>query len=93
MDQFPSARYLTSWAGVCPGSNESAGKKKKSGKKRGEVASGFGVCCVRALGPPSHCKKSYFHAHCQPTSLASAARNAPALSRSHTASLVSLTSC
>lgn len=28
MDQFPTAAHLTSWAGVAPGNNESAGKKK-----------------------------------------------------------------
>ncbi len=28
MDQFPSAQHLASWAGMSPGSNESAGKKK-----------------------------------------------------------------
>ena len=31
MDIFPSAQHLASWAGVCPGNNESAGKRK-SGK-------------------------------------------------------------
>jgi transposase len=30
MDQFPSARHLVSWAGLCPGNNESAGKRKSS---------------------------------------------------------------
>ena len=29
MDQFPSERHLASWAGMSPGNNESAGKKKK----------------------------------------------------------------
>jgi transposase len=30
MEQFPSARDLSSWAGVCPGNNRSAGKNKSS---------------------------------------------------------------
>ena len=31
MSPFPSAKHLSSWAAVCPGNNESAGKRK-SGK-------------------------------------------------------------
>ena len=30
MSVFPSHAHLSSWAGVCPGNNESAGKKKSS---------------------------------------------------------------
>jgi len=33
MDQFPSAAHMCSWAGLCPGQHESAGKRK-SGKTR-----------------------------------------------------------
>ena len=33
MNQFPSAQHLASWAAVCPGNHESAGKRK-SGKTR-----------------------------------------------------------
>ena len=28
MNQFPTEKNLASWAGMCPGNNESAGKKK-----------------------------------------------------------------
>jgi transposase len=33
MDRFPSAQHLASWAGLCPGNHESAGKRM-SGKTR-----------------------------------------------------------
>jgi transposase len=33
MSQFPTANHLCSWAGICPGDNESGGKRK-SGKTR-----------------------------------------------------------
>lgn len=33
MDSFPSEKHLASWAGICPGNNESAGKRR-SGKTR-----------------------------------------------------------
>lgn len=35
MEQFPSADHLASWAGMCPGNNESAGKQRS-----GRVAKG-----------------------------------------------------
>jgi len=33
--QFPSAAHLASWAGVCPGNNESAGKRMSSKIRKG----------------------------------------------------------
>jgi transposase len=34
MAQFPSPKHLTSWAGVCPGNNRSAGKQKSASIQR-----------------------------------------------------------
>jgi transposase len=35
MSQFPSAKHLTAWAGMSPGNNESAGKKKRGKTRKG----------------------------------------------------------
>ena len=36
MSQFPSEHHLASWAGLCPGNNESAGKHKPGRTRRGD---------------------------------------------------------
>ena len=36
MSRFPSARHLASWAGLCPGNNESAGKHKSGKTRKGD---------------------------------------------------------
>jgi transposase len=63
MEQFPSARNLSSWAGVCPGNNESAGKKRSGKTRRGGLWLRRVLC--EAAWAASHCKKSYFHAQYQ----------------------------
>lgn len=35
MSVFPSAKHLAAWAGVCPGNNESGGKRKPAGTRKG----------------------------------------------------------
>jgi transposase len=38
MARFPSAGHLASWAGMCPGVHESAGKRKSSQRRKGNKA-------------------------------------------------------
>ena len=35
MSRFPSAAHLSSWAGMCPGNHESAGKSRSGKSRRG----------------------------------------------------------
>ena len=37
MKQFPDAQHLASWAGLCPGSHESAGKRKSGKIRKGSL--------------------------------------------------------
>ena len=63
MEQFPSARNLCSWAGVCPGNNESAGKQRSGKTRRGGLWLRRVLC--EAAWAASHCKKSYFRSQYQ----------------------------
>lgn len=37
MDRFPTHRHLASWCGLCPGNNESAGKRKRAKIRKGDM--------------------------------------------------------
>jgi transposase len=60
MSRFDSAEHLASWAGMCPGNNESAGKRL-SGKTRKGSRWLRSILCEAAHGA-SHTKASYFAA-------------------------------
>src|SRR3989440_4700045 len=63
MSRFPSARHLASWAGMCPGNNESAGKRL-SGKTR-KGSPWLRSALVEAAHAAIHCKDSYLAAKSQ----------------------------
>ncbi len=58
MTVFKSAGHLAAWAGVCPGNNESAGKKKKGTARKGNVH--LMTALVEAAHGASRTKDSYF---------------------------------
>lgn len=58
MSVFPTSQHLSSWAGMCPGNNESAGKKK-SGKAR-PGNQWLKTTLVEASRAASRKKDSYF---------------------------------
>lgn len=63
MQQFPSARHLASWAGMCPGNNESAGKRKSGKTTKGSRY--LRAALVQAAWVASHQKGTYLSAQYQ----------------------------
>lgn len=57
MTAFPSEKHLASWAGVCPGNNESAGKKKSERTTHGNKS--LKTTLVEAAWAASHTKDSF----------------------------------
>ena len=60
MERFPSDGHLASWAGVCPGNNESAGKRKSGTTTKG--SNHLRVALVQAAWSASHTKGTYLSA-------------------------------
>lgn len=56
MQRFPSARHLSSWAGICPGNRESAGKRLSGKTRRGNPW--LRTALVEAAHAATHCKDS-----------------------------------
>lgn len=69
MQQFPTAAHLASWAGVCPGNHESAGKRLSGKTRKGNPW--LRCLLVQAAHSASHQKQSYLgsaiSSHCQTT--------------------------
>ena len=62
MSRFPTAGHLCAWAGVAPGNNESAGKKKKSTRKGNKTLK---KTLTQSATNAIRNKNSYFHAQYQ----------------------------
>ena len=63
MNQFPTAGHLASWAGVCPGNNESAGKRRNGKTRKGnKILKSTLVQCANAS---KRHKDSFYHAQYQ----------------------------
>lgn len=60
MSRFPSAAHLASWAGVAPGNNESAGKRRSGKTRKGDRP--LGVALNQAAHGASHTKNTYLAA-------------------------------
>ncbi len=57
---FSDAEHCASWAGLVPGENESAGKKKSTRCRKGNKA--FRQVLTQAAWAASHCSRGYLPA-------------------------------
>jgi len=60
MSRFPTAGHLVAWAGLCPGQNESAGKRKSSRLRKG--APWLKTMLVQCAWAAKRAKHSYYSA-------------------------------
>jgi transposase len=60
MSRFPTAGHLVAWAGLCPGQNESAGKRRSSRLRKG--APWLKTMLVQSAWAAKRAKDSYYRA-------------------------------
>jgi transposase len=60
MSRYPTHKHLCSWAGVCPGNNQSAGKRRSGRVRPGNVWLKAALC--QAAWGASRTRRSYFSA-------------------------------
>ena len=59
---FPSARHCAAWAGLAPGNNESAGKRRSGRVRKGSQAlRTLLIECAQAAARSSHCQFKGYH--------------------------------
>lgn len=60
MSRFPSSAHISSWSGLCPGNNESAGKRRKTKTNKGNPL--LRTTLIQAAKVASHTKDTYLSA-------------------------------
>lgn len=63
MGRFPTDANIASWAGLCPGSNESAGKRRSGKTRKGNRL--LRTTLITCAHSAANSKKSFFHAQFQ----------------------------
>jgi transposase len=63
MSRFPTAAHLASWAGLCPGNHESAGKRRSGKARKGDAA--LRTALVEAAWAATRTRSTYLGAQYQ----------------------------